>query len=45
VNDVRIIVNRRRAEIRPRRQPISHVQVERARHRAWLEASLPRISL
>jgi hypothetical protein len=45
VNDVRMILNRPRAEIRPRRKPISHVQVEQARHRAWLEASLPRISL
>jgi hypothetical protein len=45
VNDVRINVNRPRAEIRPRRKPISHVQVEQARHRAWLEMSLPRIGL
>jgi hypothetical protein len=45
VNDVRMIFNRPRVDIRPRRKPISQVQVEQARHRAWLEASLPRISL
>lgn len=42
---MRKIINRPRAEIRPRRKPISYVQVEQARDRAWLEASLPRISL
>jgi hypothetical protein len=45
VNDVRKILNRPRAEIRPRRKPISHVQVEQARHQAWVEASLPRFGI
>jgi len=45
VNDVRFIPTRPRAEIRPRRTPISHTAVEQAKHRAWLEASLPRIGL
>jgi hypothetical protein len=45
VNDVRTILNRPRVDIRPRRKSISHVQVERARDRIRLEASLPRASL
>jgi hypothetical protein len=45
VNGVRLISTRPRAEIRPRRSSISHTQVEQARHRTWLEASLPRIGL
>jgi hypothetical protein len=45
VNDVRHIMNRPRADIRPRRKSVSRVEVEQARHRAWLEASLPRFSL
>jgi len=45
VNDVRKLLNRPRPDIRPRRLPISRAQVEDARHRAWLEASLPRIGL
>jgi hypothetical protein len=45
VNDVRMIRTRPQAEIRLRRRSISHQQVEQARHRAWLEASLPRIGL
>ncbi len=42
---MRIIPTRPRVDIRPRRKPISHVQVEQARDRAYLEATLPRISL
>jgi hypothetical protein len=45
VNDVRHIINRARVDIRPRRKSVSHVQVEQARDRAWLAASLPRVSL
>ena len=42
---MRFIPTRPRAEIRPRRNSISHTQVEQARHKVWLEASLPRIGL
>jgi len=45
VNDVRKLLNRPRSEIRRRQYPISQAQVAEARHRAWLEASLPRIGL
>jgi hypothetical protein len=45
VNDVRQIINRARVDIRPRRKPVSHVQVEQARDRIRLSASLPRVSL
>jgi hypothetical protein len=45
VNDVRNIINRARVDVRPRRKSVSHVQVQQARERAWLAASLPRVSL
>ena len=42
---MRMIRTRPRAEIRLRRKTVSQVQVDQARHRIWLEASLPRIGL